>query len=177
MKKVSEAIVGKPVFYNDFDGTFGVIEHINGKPYILIPQWSPEQFNPDDQRKAELYYLFLGYAGEELAATDALKVIGLQFQNCVEDYRIGMMRMLERLESFFVIHDEIFDLVLKIEYTGKTTVNITVMHYIYMVPVTIAKLNNVELTDDCGIDDWVKLISVPVKALFPSADIKKQIKK
>ena len=122
-------------------------------------------------------YLFLGYAGEELAAVDALKVIGLQFEHCVESYWVGMMRMLERLEKFFVIHDKIFDLVLKIEYTGKTTVNMKVIHNVFQVPEIIATLDHIELTEDCGVDFWIDCMAVPVKTLFPSVNIKKQITK
>lgn len=168
--QVSDAIKGKPVFYNDFDGTFGVMEHIGGEPYILEPDRYPQPWSLHAQ-KDDLNWKFMGYAGEEIDAVMVLNVLGLMFENCADDYVKSLCLMTERLEKFFVIHDEIFDLKLEIEHTGKNEVSITVKHNIYLKYEVFANIDNIELEPDFGLDDWVRIITTPVTQLYPSANV------
>lgn len=166
---ISDAIKGKTVFFNDFDGTFGVMEHIGGEPYILEPNCYPELWRLFERN--ELNWKFMGYAGEDIDAITVLTVLGLMFKNCVDDYVSSLCLMTERLEKFFVIHDEIFDLKLEIEHKGKDQVSITVKHNIYLKYETFAQIDNIELEPDFGLDEWVRLFTTPVTQLYPSANV------
>lgn len=167
--QISDAIKGKLVFFNDFDGTFGVMEHIGGEPYILEPDCYPVLWSLYD--KDDLNWKFMGYAGEEIDAVTVLSVLSLMFENCMDDYAKSLCLMTERLEKFFVIHDEIFDLKLEIKHMGKDEVSITVKHNIYLKDEIFATIDNIELVPDFGLDEWVRLFTTPVIQLYPSANV------
>jgi len=163
---------GKPVFYNDFDGNFGMVEEMGGEPYVLIPQWEPERLvNPPYERDA-LHWLFLGYTGQTIEAIDALKVLCLQYENCMEKYWQSMCRVRERLETYFERSNEQFTVTLVVEATGEDEVSIAVRHDIYGQEEEMCKIEHFELTDDCGLDFWTGCMTKNVEALFPLATTK-----
>lgn len=170
LEPISAAIMGKPVFFNDFDGEFGVMEHIGGIPYILLPGWYPEPWSLHPKND-DLCWKFMGYAGEDIDAITVLKVLGLMYEKCVDDYVKSLCLMIERLEKFFVIHDEAFDLKLEIEHTGENEVSITVKHNIYLKDEIFATIDNIELVPEFGLDEWVRLFTTPVTQLYASANV------
>ena len=172
MRSVSKALMGKPVFYDVFDGQFGALARIGEEPFVLIPQWKPVSIFPATYEKDFLGWRFLGFAGEEISVLEVLKVIGLQLENCVEDYRLGINKMLERLRKFFVIRDQVFGVNIIWEECDEGMMKMTVKTCIYDAEETIATVDHIELIPDYGMDEWTNDIAVPVKTLYPSAVVK-----
>lgn len=169
---MNEVIKGKPVFYNDFDGVFGILEEICGEPYILYPQWTPNHICLPRQLETDLVWYFLGYIGEELSAIDALKVMGLMFANSPDYVQKEMFLMRDRLKRYFVISDEIFDLKVVIEDDIREGIKLTVTYNLYGNEKQIAFLDHVVIEPDYGKNFWTRCITEPVKSLYPSANIK-----
>lgn len=169
---MNEVLKGKPVFYNDFDGAFGVLEEIGGEPYILYPQWVPNHVSLPRQLETDLVWYFLGYVGEELSAKEALKVMGLMFRNSTDYIQKELFVMRDRLKRYFVISDEIFDLKVVIEDDIREDIKLTVIYNIYGNEKEMSFLDHVVVEPDFDKNSWVRCITDPVKSLYPSANIK-----
>ena len=169
-KTISEAILGKPIYFNDFDGSLGVMEQIGNNQFILEPGCYPQTWN-FSALNDDLNWKFLGYAGEEIDAVNVLKVMGLMLENCIDDFVTSLCLLRERLEKNFVIHDEAFDLKVEVDYTGDDEVCMTVKHYVYQREKVMAIMTHLVLEPDFGINEWICLITTPVKQLYPSVNV------
>ena len=169
-KLINEAIKGKPVFFNDLDGSLGVMEHIGGKPYILEPGYYPQVWGFPALMDGH-DWKFLGYVGEEIDSVVVLKVLGLMFENCTDDLHASLCMLRERIEKTFVIQDEIFDLKVEVDYTGDDEVCLTVKHYVNQRGKVMAIMTHLGLEPDFGKNDWIKLVINPVRQLFPSVNV------